>query len=377
MEIYIVDTTLRDGEQAPGVIFKNQEKFEIAQMLDKLGIEEVEVGTPAMGVQEQNIIRKIATSGFNFKTISWCRALKSDINLAANCKTTAVSISFPVSVIQLDALEKSLQWVKNEIPELIKYARNYFEYVYIGLQDASRCEMKDLMEVIRLAISSGADRIRIADTVGILTPIDTMEIFTGLSAEFAGFDFEFHAHNDLGMATANAFIAIKYGAKGISGTINGIGERAGNVPVEELMMALYLKNHESKYNISYINSICNYVALSSRVELPKNKPVCGANAFTHETGIHVKSVLKNKLSYQPFDETLIGLHTNTIIIGKHSGRAAIKHFFNKLGENPSAQQIKLLHEKIHENILLCGKIPTERLLLNIYNGIRYTSKFRH
>lgn len=370
MNTYIVDTTLRDGEQAPGVVFGHKEKFEIAHFLDILGIEEVELGTPAMGKHEQRSIRDIAVAGFCFKTISWCRAIKADIDLATECKTDSVNISFPVSQIQLNALGKNFDWVRDEMPRLVNYAHNSFSKVIVGLQDASRCERKQLLELVEIAVSSGADRIRIADTVGILTPLDVMSLFADLSYEFPCTDFEFHAHNDLGMATANAFMALKYGAKGVSGTLNGLGERAGNMAIEELIMANYIKDKNvTKYNTSSINKACAYVASASNRPLHQGKPICGENAFAHETGVHVRSILQDKLSYQPFDEKLVGVESNKIVIGKHSGKAALTYFFNQKGVNPTCSQLKQLHEKIRDGISLKGNIPTDQFVTNLFNDL--------
>jgi homocitrate synthase NifV len=374
MKNYIVDTTLRDGEQAPGVIFNSGQKMLIARLLDKLGIDEVELGTPAMGEQEQKIIRDIAVGGFGFKTISWCRALESDIDMAASCKTDVVSISFPVSDIQLGAIGKGRDWVLDNISKYVNYARNKFKFVYIGFQDASRCELAFLKDVVEIAVKAKADRIRIADTVGVLNPVSVVELFTELRIVFPFTDFEFHAHNDLGMATANAFMALKNGATGISGTINGLGERAGNVAIEELIMANYLNDYNrTRYNTKIINELCNFVAEASKRPLHFSKPLCGSNAFTHETGVHVRSVLSNKKTYQPIDESLIGVHSNQIVIGKHSGKASLAYFFNKNGEFPTNKQLDILHGKIHESIALRGKVPSEKYILSLYTSLQYQS----
>jgi homocitrate synthase NifV len=374
MENYIVDTTLRDGEQAPGVIFSTDQKMIIARLLDKLGVDEVELGTPAMGELEQKIIRDIATAGFNYKTISWCRALKKDIDMAATCKTDAVSISFPVSDIQLGAIGKNREWVLSAMPELITYAKQFFKYVYIGLQDASRGELAFLKEFIEIAINNKVDRLRLADTVGILNPVSTVELLTELRIDFPFVDFEFHAHNDFGMATANAFMALKNGATGVSGTINGLGERAGNAAIEELIMANYLNDFKrTKYNTTVINELCTYVAESSKRPLHCSKPLCGSNAFTHETGVHVRSVLNNKNTYQPIDESVVGVPSNQIVIGKHSGKAALTYLFNNNGEYPSNKQLDILHGKIHESIALQGKVPSEKYILNLYTSLQYQS----
>ncbi len=378
MKNYIVDTTLRDGEQTPGVIFKKQHKLDIAAYLDEIGIEEAEIGTPAMGKHELNVMKEIVAKNFRFKTISWCRALKEDIELAHSCGTDAVSISFPVSQIQLKALGKKESWVLSQIPELIAFAKERFRFVYVGMQDATRAEQNFLIQAIRVAFGKGADRVRIADTVGILNPIQVTQLFTDLSREFPEADFEFHAHNDLGMATANAFTARAAGACGLSGTLTGLGERAGNMAIEEIIMAEYLNNtYVSKYNTQKINKVCNYVAAAARLPIPKCKPVVGENAFAHETGIHVKSVLSNKMSYQAFDESLVGAEKNRIVVGKHSGKAAIAHFFQMHDKYLTAAQLNIMQDRLQEYISLRGKAPNERYLINLYKNLTFTPGFYH
>ncbi len=374
MKKYIVDTTLRDGEQAPGVIFTPEQKVRIAQKLEVLGIDEVEVGTPAMGEQEQRDIRTIATAGFSFKTTAWCRALKEDIKAAARCKTDAVSVSFPVSPVQLEALNKSLDWVRDEMPKMIAYARLFFDRVYIGLQDASRCDTDTLNDLVAVAQEAGADRIRIADTVGVMTPVSVSQLFSTLHSYFPETDFEFHAHNDLGMATANAFMALHCGASGISGTVNGLGERAGNIAIEEIIMAEHLSGY-GKYETTALRDLCKYVEEASEQKLSVAKPICGDQVFTHETGIHVRSLLRNKLSYQPFDEKLVGIKANRIVIGKHSGRHAIAHFYQTKGVQLNSEQLNEVYKRIQERVKAEAKQPDEETMLSIYRDMTNRSVY--
>ncbi len=370
MKKYIVDTTLRDGEQTPGVMFTAIQKMEIAYYLNQLGIDEVEVGTPAMGVSEQNIIREIATAGFLFRTISWCRALTLDIDLAELCKTDAVNISFPVSEIQLNALQKDENWVLEQIPILVKYALAKFKYVYVGMQDATRANRDFLIQAIATALNAGACRIRIADTVGIMNPVSTTGLFADLVNIFSHTDFEFHPHNDLGMATANAFSARVAGASGVSGTVNGIGERAGNVAIEELIMAEYMAvGNITKYNTHIIKKICSSVAEFSYLPLSKCKPIVGGNAFVHETGVHVRSVLKNKMSYQPYDESKVGVGESKVVIGKHSGKSAIEYFFKQNGKELTKTELLLIQERIKEALEHENIEPNENYIMDIYKNV--------
>ncbi len=367
MKRYLVDTTLRDGEQAPGVMFTSRQKMKIARLLDCLGIDELELGTPAMGRTEQNDIYAIATAGFRFRTTAWCRAMTGDIDAAVLCKTDAVSISFPVSRIQLDALGKSWAWVEEQLPLMVAYAKNRFKHVYVGFQDATRCDMPMLQRLTSLALANGVDRIRIADTVGIMNPLSTAKLFNTLHEAFPKCDFEFHPHNDLGMATANAFVAMECGAQGVSATVNGLGERAGNAALEELIMAQYLNTKTSPYHNAILKDLCTYVEHASKQTLSVAKPIVGKHAFTHETGIHVRSLLKNKMSYQAFDESLVGHLSNTIVIGKHSGRHAYKDYYESKGLELSNEHLNIIYEAVKQWIYREGRNPNEFELLALYH----------
>lgn len=367
MKKYLVDTTLRDGEQAPGVLFSSREKMEIARLLDRLGIDEVEVGTPAMGCFEQNDIYAIAKASFSFKTTAFCRALKSDIDAAALCETDAVSISFPVSSIQLEALGKTTTWIEEQLPQLVAYARNKFDRVYVGFQDATRCDIPTLKHFVNIATNAGVDRIRIADTVGIMNPMSTASLFQLLHQVFPKVDFEFHAHNDLGMGTANGFMALANGASGVSATVNGLGERAGNTALEELIMAMRLDTKTSPYHTYILKDLSHYVEQASKQKLALTKPIVGEHTFTHETGIHVNSLLKNKMTYQAFDESLVGHRSHRIVIGKHSGRHAYVDYYATKGLELSGEHLNKVYEGIKQWIHAEGRNPNEAELMELYH----------
>jgi homocitrate synthase NifV len=237
---YFIDTTLRDGEQAPGVVFNLKEKLHIAELLDRACIPELEVGTPAISKQEVSEIRTIVNAGFKFKTVAWSRATIHDVDAAVNARTNGINISFPVSTIHQIAMGKNPLWVMETMREIVCYASSKFDFISVGAQDASRADFNFLSDFIGEALRLGVSRVRIADTVGILNPNSTARLFKRIKSIFPNETFEFHGHNDLGMATANTLVALTTGAKAASLTINGLGERAGNAALEEVVMGLEL-----------------------------------------------------------------------------------------------------------------------------------------
>ena len=327
--LYLIDTTLRDGEQAPGVVFNLKEKLRIAELLDKALIPEVELGTPAMGKQEINDMKIITREGFKFKTLAWCRATKSDIDGAVKSGTNGINLSFPVSDIHQIAMGKDHKWVIKTLYEMYYYASSKFEYVAIGAQDASRADFLFLSDFIGEALLLGAARVRIADTVGILNPITTSRLFQKISTYYPKGVFEFHGHNDLGMATANTLVALSSGASSASLTVNGLGERAGNAALEEVVMALELScGVKHNINTSVFGELSQIVSQFSGYSLPSNKPVTGDMVLCHESGIHTSSLINNRLTYQIINAAQIGVTEKEFIFGKHSGKTALISFLN-------------------------------------------------
>jgi len=366
---YIIDTTLRDGEQAPDVVFSYDEKLRIAEMLNSLGVDEVEAGTPAIGKEEQRVIKDIANAGFSFVTSCWCRATETDIMQAAKLGTQSINISLPVSDVQIETLGKTREWVIKNIPKMVSIARNHFPFVTLGAQDGSRADSQFLNEFINQASIAGAGRIRIADTVGLLDPMETNEIFSGLHKAFPNMQFEFHGHNDLGMATANAVAALKGGAYAISGTINGLGERAGNSVLEEVIAYLCHKEKADRFDTRIIDNLCRFIANISNFEISKSKPLIGKNAFRHESGIHTSAILKNIRSYQILDPENYGGGKTELSFGKHSGKASIIHFFENNGLPINESQAKTLLITV-KHLVSGRKSPLSRNeLLDLYKNI--------
>ena len=344
--IYIVDTTLRDGEQAPGLVFSNEQKRNIAELLCQVGIDEIEAGIPAMGTKEQEFIKSL--NDLPASICCWCRGNVSDIYSAAKCNTGHIHISLPVSDIILNTMDKDINWVFSNLEYLYNEAKKYFDYISIGAMDASRTNISLLKEFVKAADEIGYFRIRITDTVGILDPVGVFNLINSINTE--GSNIEFHGHNDLGMATANTVTAIKAGASSVSATVNGIGERAGNAALEEVLSAIKLSKlfyHPGSFEV--LQKLSKYVESAYKEPLPSNKPIVGKNIFTHESGIHCSGLLKDPLSFQPFNPSLVGRSKVSIIIGKHSGTAAIRHVMLKNGleisKDKAAMLLPLIKEK--------------------------------
>jgi homocitrate synthase NifV len=329
---YFIDTTLRDGEQAPGVAFSDSEKICIAGMLDEAGVPELEVGTPAMGPKEMNVIRAISRKGYRFKTLAWCRATEHDIRLSADVGTDGVHISFPVSDILLRAMGKDRSWVMSELGRMVRLGHSSFSYVTVGAQDASRAEPAFLTEFALAVMASGATRLRLADTVGLLNPFSTTSIVASIRKLNANFPLEFHGHNDLGMATANTLAAWMAGADCLSTTVNGLGERAGNAPMEEVALAIEFSTGTTcGLKTDRFTGLSRYVEAASGRTNSASKPVTGSMVLAHESGIHTRCLLQDRNTYQLIPADRIGQQEQELLLGKHSGKATIRHHIERCG----------------------------------------------
>lgn len=328
-KIKIDDTTLRDGEQTAGVVFANHEKVRIARLLDEIGVHQVEVGIPAMGGDEKKTIRHIAGLGLNASILAWNRAVVDDIKHSLDCGVNAVALSMSASDIHIEhKLKKSRTWVLESIKTAVDFAKANNLYVSVNAEDASRADLEFLVRFARAAQDCGADRIRFCDTVGILDPFDTYNVISFLHKN-VDIELEMHTHNDFGMATANAIAGIKAGATYVNTTINGLGERAGNAALEEVVMALkYIAKVDLGLKTERFRELSEYVASASARTIPVWKPIVGANVFAHESGIHADGVIKNPLNYEVFSPEEVGLERQ-LVIGKHSGGGAIKRKFEE------------------------------------------------
>ncbi|NLI69469.1 MAG: homocitrate synthase [Firmicutes bacterium] len=364
--IMLVDTTLRDGEQTAGVVFSNNEKIRIAKMLDGVGVHQIEAGIPVMGGDEKEVISRLTQLGLGASIMAWNRAHIEDVKHSMDCGVDAVAISISTSDIHIaHKLQKSREWVLNSMAETVEFAKSNQLYVSVNAEDASRSDLDFLIEFARVAGNLGADRLRFCDTVGALEPFKTYEVISRL-LEKTDLEIEMHTHNDFGLATANALAGVKAGARFVGVTVNGLGERAGNAPLEEVAMALkFLFNVKMDVKTKDFRELSDYVAMASGRPLPICKPIVGNNMFAHESGIHADGVIKNPNTYEIFSPEEVGLERQ-IVLGKHSGSNAIIMKFKEYGINLSNEEAEKILPILRSTTINLKRPPFDKEIMYIY-----------
>jgi homocitrate synthase NifV len=336
--IRILDTTLRDGEQAVGVIFTTQEKKQIATLLAEMGVTRLEAGFPALGAEEKKSIRAVVDAGIKvrgreqppkpLKVYAFARARRDDIRHAAECRVHGVVISISTSDILTERkFQRSREWILEQVEEAADEARNHDLAFIVSAEDASRTDLPFLLAYYHLAERQGASAVRYCDSLGIDSPATTYQRISRIRQEIS-LPIEMHAHNDFGMATANVLAGIRAGATSVSASIGGLGERVGNPPLEEIVMALKcLYDVDVGIDTTHFREVAEYVAGASQRAIPIWKAIIGTNVFAHESGIHADGILKNPANYEAFSPEAVGLERQ-MVIGKHSGTNALIHKFN-------------------------------------------------
>jgi 2-isopropylmalate synthase len=359
-KINIFDTTLRDGEQSAGVNLNLTEKLEIARQLERLGVDIIEAGFPAASKGDFQSVKQIAETIRNCSVTGLSRSVQSDIDAAWEAlkggaeprlhlfiATSPIHMQYKLGMKPEEVIEAAVS--------AVKYAKKYFPIIQWSAEDACRSDLQFLATIITEVIKAGANVINIPDTVGYITPKEYGEIFSYLTKNIQNIEkvsLSAHCHDDLGMAVANSLAAVEHGATQIEGTINGIGERAGNAALEEVAVALYIRQDyyqaTTRLNLQEIKRTSNLVSKLTGMVVPPNKAVVGKNAFAHESGIHQDGVLKEKTTYEIISPELVGVQSNSMVLGKHSGRHALRNRVTELGYMLTEEEVNKLFVRFKE-----------------------------
>ena len=358
MNIKVLDTTLRDGEQTPGVSLTSSEKLRIASMLDEIGVDFIEAGSAITSEGERESIKAVTSEGFNCEILSFSRPLNIDIDYCLDCDVDAVNLVVPTSDLHIfDKLNTTKDKLLEMSNNAIEYCKDHGLIVELSAEDASRTGVDFLRKVFNDGIDHGADRVCVCDTVGILTPDTSFDLFNGLSDLTV--PISCHCHNDFGLAVANTLAAIKGGASEFHSTVNGIGERAGNTSFEEVVLSInrLLSDFDTNIDISKIYSISKLVARSTGVYIQPNKAIVGENAFAHESGIHSDGIIKNASTYEPMTPELVG-QKRKFVLGKHMGTHGLNSRLEELGLSVNQDQLQEICDNV-KSLADRGKTVTD------------------
>lgn len=344
----MLDTTLRDGEQTPGVSLTPEEKLWIARKLDAMGVDTVEAGSVATSEGEREAIAKVADEGLDAEVASYCRALPEDVEGAAECGVDAIHLVLPSSETHIETkLGKTTEEILEMAVDSTELAKDHGLVVELSAEDASRADPGFLEELYGAGREVGADRFVFCDTVGVLTPRGATETFERLTSRFTE-PVAIHCHDDFGNATANTVEALLAGAGEAHLTLNGIGERAGNAALEEVVAnAQELHGLECGVDLEQLYEASRLVSRLTGFTLAQNKPIVGENAFTHESGIHAHGMLKDESTYEPMTPDLVG-RQRRFVLGKHIGRSSVQAYLGERGIEASEEQVGEITGRIKE-----------------------------
>ncbi len=368
-EITVYDTTLRDGEQTPGVCLRTPEKLKIAKKLDEVGIHQIEAGFPVVSKEEKRSVQAIVKEDLNAKILCLSRTKKSDIDTAIDCDVDGVITFMGTSDLHLKhKIKMTREEILNICMSSIEHAKDHGLFVAFSAEDATRTDLDFLKKIYKRADDFGVDRVHIADTVGAISPYGmdylVKEVRSTIKADIA-----LHCHNDFGMALSNSIAGLLAGANAVSTTVNGIGERAGNTSLEELIMSLkIIYGVDLDFDISKFYELSKLVESLTHMKIPYNKPIVGKNIFRHESGIHVDAVIEEPLTYEPFLPELIG-HQRRIVLGKHSGCRAVRAKLDECGIDVTKDELCKIVEQV-KNKREEGKYINDEIFNTIVRSVR-------
>jgi 2-isopropylmalate synthase len=378
LNVRIFDTTLRDGEQTPGVSLSPEKKLNIAKKLDELGVDAIEIGFPVISNGERESVKMITSANLNAELCGLARTNKKDIDVAIDCGLNYIHTFIATSDIHLEyKLKMTREQALEKAVEAVEYGKSHGLQVEFSAEDATRTDREFLKKVFGEVAKAGADRIDIPDTVGYSTPQYIAEI-TKDAIDATKLPVSVHCHNDFGLAVANAISGIQAGAQCAHVTINGIGERAGNASLEEFVMALNSLQFEQKWetniNTKLLYETSRYVSKLIGITVQPNKAIVGENAFGHESGIHTHGVLSNPLTYEPISPEIVG-RTRWLQVGKHAGIHGMNAMLKEYGVEPNDEQTKQILDQV-KSIGDQGKQVTEVELLSIANEVIGENKLK-
>jgi D-citramalate synthase len=364
-DVQFLDTTLRDGEQAPGISLSPEEKADIALELDDANVAVIEAGSACTGAGERETISRVTDLGLDARVTSFARGVRNDIDLALDCDVDGVNLVVPASDRHIEEkLDTTHEEVVEKTADLIEYAKDHGLWVEVLGEDGSRADLEFLEELMGASMDAGADRICAPDTVGHATPDRMLDIYSRLS-ELG--PTSTHTHDDLGLAVTNTLVAVAAGADLVHGTINGIGERAGNVAIEEVAIALDHGYGVETLDTEKLYDLGQLVSSSTGVPLAPNKAVVGENAFTHESGIHTDGTLKDDSMYEPYPPEKVG-RERRLALGKHAGRAGVQAALDENDVTVTEDQLSEIVSRVKE-IGDRGKRVTDADLLTIADEV--------
>ncbi len=375
--IIINDTTLRDGEQTAGIVFPVNEKLLIAKMLDEIGVNEIEAGMPVMGGDEKKAVKEINESGLKAKIVGWNRAKPEDIYASLDIGLKFIHVSVPVSQIHIEyKLKKDFRYVKANLISILKILNKEGVKYSVGGEDSSRADLESVIEIIKIAEGEGAYKFRYSDTVGILNPLKIYENIKMIKSggKFKNILLEIHTHNDLGMASANSVAALKAGVDSLSGSVSGIGERAGNCALEEVIAYFnFIENRKIKFDFIKAKNLAKIIAKITGRRIQVSKPIFGRNIFYHEAGIHTDGILKNPINYEAYPPEYVGAKRK-LLAGKHSGSSVIKYKLNKMGLQITDEDARNMLAAVKAESVKLKRCLSNKELFVLYQNLKVNMK---